>query len=197
MGWQDTSVPFYTEVTPRNRRFHTPSMEQLAVAGMKFTQAYACSVCTPTRVSLMTGLSAARHRVMNWTFFKDKSMDVPHPTLDAMVEAMDKSLGDLLDNLRRHGYQPCDYPASLLRYAFRVGHPIFHRLVANCLDTDVQYEFERIASGQVKSGQCVAAQRLINAVCEAPAFIAQCGTKLKLDRFLAGGGILLVQGGPV
>lgn len=81
MGWQDTSVPFHSEVTPLNRKFHTPSMERLAAAGTKFTQAYACSVCSPTRVSLMTGLNAARHKVTNWTLRKDAAPDAKHPML--------------------------------------------------------------------------------------------------------------------
>ncbi|MCA9214687.1 MAG: sulfatase-like hydrolase/transferase [Planctomycetales bacterium] len=82
MGWQDTSVPFHTEVTGLNRRYHTPNMERLAKAGMRFTQAYACSVCSPTRVSLMTGMNASRHRVTNWTLRKNASNDRPHPRLD-------------------------------------------------------------------------------------------------------------------
>jgi arylsulfatase A-like enzyme len=82
MGWQDTSVPFHTEVTPLNRIFRTPNMERLAAAGMKFTQAYACSVCSPTRISLITGLNAARHRVTNWTLRKDAGNDARHPTLE-------------------------------------------------------------------------------------------------------------------
>ena len=45
-------------------------MEELASQGMKFTSAYACNVCSPTRVSLMTGLSALRHRVTDWTLAK-------------------------------------------------------------------------------------------------------------------------------
>lgn len=81
MGWQDTSVPFHSEVTPLNRKFRTPNMERLAAGGMKFTQAYACCVCSPTRVSLMTGLNAARHKVTNWTLRKDASPDAKHPTL--------------------------------------------------------------------------------------------------------------------
>lgn len=68
MGWQDTSVPFYSERTALNRRFHTPNMERLAQMGMKFTNAYACSISSPSRCSLMTGMNAARHRVTNWTF---------------------------------------------------------------------------------------------------------------------------------
>lgn len=72
MGWQDTSVPFWTEKTAFNETYRTPNMERLAREGMKFTQAYSTSVCTPTRVSLMTGMNAARHRVTNWTLQKDK-----------------------------------------------------------------------------------------------------------------------------
>lgn len=82
MGWQDTSVPFHSEVTTLNRRYHTPHMQQLADRGMKFTQAYACSVCSPTRVSLMTGMNAARHRVTNWTLRKNASNDRRHSSLD-------------------------------------------------------------------------------------------------------------------
>ena len=81
MGWQDTSVAFGAEVTPLNRRYKTPNMRRLAASGVKFTQAYACSVCSPTRVSLMTGLNAARHRVTNWTLKKNATNDRPHPTL--------------------------------------------------------------------------------------------------------------------
>jgi len=75
MGWQDTSVPFWTEETPYNKRYHTPGMERLASEGMVFTQAYACSVCSPTRVSLMSGMNAARHRVTNWTLNRNASVD--------------------------------------------------------------------------------------------------------------------------
>ena len=81
MGWQDTSVPFHREVTAFNQRYRTPNMERLAADGMKFTQAYACSVCSPTRVSLMTGLNAARHRVTNWTLRRNASNDRTHPAL--------------------------------------------------------------------------------------------------------------------
>jgi len=81
MGWQDTSVPFHKEVTELNRIYHSPNMKKLAGEGMKFTQAYACAVCSPTRVSLMTGLNAARHRVTNWTLRKNVSPDPSHKTL--------------------------------------------------------------------------------------------------------------------
>lgn len=84
MGWQDTSVPFWSSRTAFNERYHTPNMERLAQEGMKFTQAYATPVCSPTRISLMTGMNAARHRVTNWTLQKDslKKMERDHPTLE-------------------------------------------------------------------------------------------------------------------
>ena len=83
MGWQDTSVAFWNERTPYNDLYQTPNMERLAKEGMKFTQAYATAVCSPTRVSLMTGMNAARHRVTNWTLYKDKlqPMETNHKTL--------------------------------------------------------------------------------------------------------------------
>ena len=73
MGWQDTLVPFWKEKTPFNERYHTPGLERLASEGMIFTQAYASSVCSPTRVSLMSGMNAARYRVTNWTLRRNAS----------------------------------------------------------------------------------------------------------------------------
>jgi arylsulfatase A-like enzyme len=72
MGWQDTSVPFWKQKTHFNEAYETPNMEKLASEGMKFTQAYACAVSSPTRVSLMTGQNAAKHRVTNWTLNKNQ-----------------------------------------------------------------------------------------------------------------------------
>lgn len=81
MGWQDTSVPFHNEITLLNQRYHTPNMEILAREGVKFTQAYACALCSPSRISLMTGMNAARHKVTNWTLQKGKSPDPEHPVI--------------------------------------------------------------------------------------------------------------------
>ncbi len=75
MGWQETSVPFHTAVTDLNRRYRTPNMERLAATGMKFTQAYASALCSPSRVSLLTGMNVARHRVTNWTLRRNVSQD--------------------------------------------------------------------------------------------------------------------------
>jgi len=73
LGWQDTSEPFWADTTDNNRKYFTPNMERLADQGMKFTQAYACAVCSPTRVSLLSGMNAARHRVTNWTLQRGKN----------------------------------------------------------------------------------------------------------------------------
>jgi arylsulfatase A-like enzyme len=81
LGWQDTSEPFYIRRTLFNDRYKTPAVERLARQGLKFSQAYACAVCSPTRVSLMTGMNAARHRITNWTLRKNTSTDAVHETL--------------------------------------------------------------------------------------------------------------------
>jgi len=82
MGWQETSVPFWKEKTMLNERYRTPNMEILASQGVKFTQAYACPLSSPTRVSLMTGMNAARHGVTNWTLRKNVSPDQNHKILE-------------------------------------------------------------------------------------------------------------------
>lgn len=81
LGWQDTSEPFWKDTTPLNRTYRTPNMERLARESMKFTQAYGASVSSPSRVSLMTGMSAAAHRVTNWTLRKDQMPDPQSETL--------------------------------------------------------------------------------------------------------------------
>ncbi len=102
MGWQDTSVPFWHEKTPYNERYHTPGMERLASEGMIFTQAYASSVCSPTRVSLMSGMNAARHRVTNWTLRRNASVDAS----DSILSYPDWNVNGLqpVDSIERSTY---------------------------------------------------------------------------------------------
>ena len=81
MGTQDTSVPFYQNAdgkfvtTDHNKLYRTPNMEKLAENGRMFTRAYAYSVCSPTRVTLMTGQAAPRHKVTTWTHPKTHKTD--------------------------------------------------------------------------------------------------------------------------
>ena len=82
LGWQDVSLPLGPEPTPLNRRYRTPHLEALAARGLAFTDAYASApVCTPTRVSLMTGQAPARHHVTWWVLRADEDRSNPHPTL--------------------------------------------------------------------------------------------------------------------
>ncbi|MEN9633811.1 MAG: hypothetical protein RL077_2215 [Verrucomicrobiota bacterium] len=60
LGWTDLGC-FGSDL------YRTPSIDRLAREGMKFTQAYsACTVCSPTRASLMTGKYPARLHVTDW-----------------------------------------------------------------------------------------------------------------------------------
>lgn len=80
MGVGDTSVPFLYEngkpkKIPLNDLYRTPNMEKLAANGRLFTHAYSYSVCSPTRISLMTGQAAPRHAVTTWTHPKQSTVD--------------------------------------------------------------------------------------------------------------------------
>jgi len=67
MGWMDSSVPFGDSAGLLNKQFKTPNLALLAKQGVKFTNAYANSVCTPTRTSILTGMNVTHHGVTNWT----------------------------------------------------------------------------------------------------------------------------------
>ncbi|MCP4512780.1 MAG: sulfatase [Fuerstiella sp.] len=72
MGVMDTSVPFLADAAgrpkryPLNNYYRTPNMQRLAAQGIRFNNFYAMSVCSPTRISIMTGQNAARHHATNW-----------------------------------------------------------------------------------------------------------------------------------
>lgn len=115
MGWQDTSLPFWTEQTEYNRMFETPNMERLASQGMMFTQAYACSISSPSRCSLITGANNARHRVTNWTLEKNVTTDRTSPSITlpewncngiSMVPGTPRTFvgNSFVNVLKQHGY---------------------------------------------------------------------------------------------
>jgi arylsulfatase A-like enzyme len=56
MGWMDCE-PYGSQY------YETPNLTRLAKQGMRFTQAYAAPACSPTRASILTGQSTARHGV--------------------------------------------------------------------------------------------------------------------------------------
>lgn len=57
MGWMDSSAY-------GSQYYETPNMERLAREGIRFTDAYASPVCSPTRASILTGQYPARHHVI-------------------------------------------------------------------------------------------------------------------------------------
>jgi arylsulfatase A-like enzyme len=72
MGLMDTSIPMMTDKEgkpqrhPLNDWYRTPGMERLARQGVRFSNFYSHNVCSPTRISIMTGQNSARHRTTDW-----------------------------------------------------------------------------------------------------------------------------------
>lgn len=106
MGWQDTSVPFGEKTTSNNTIYRTPNMERLANEGVKFTNAYAAPVCTPTRVSMLTGMNVAHHGVTNWT----------SPVKNNNTDAPDVALAPANWNI--NGLSPTAYPQTVVATTF-------------------------------------------------------------------------------
>lgn len=96
MGVNDTSVPFLKEGSELNEYYKTPNMERLAKKGVRFTRAYACPVSSPSRVSLMTGVNAARHKVTNWTL-----------ELNTPTDAFPKEIPLAAEQWNWNGITPC------------------------------------------------------------------------------------------
>jgi len=58
----------YTDLSCMGSKFYeTPNLDKIAQKGMIFTNGYAaCSVCSPSRASILTGKFPARHGITNW-----------------------------------------------------------------------------------------------------------------------------------
>ena len=50
-----------------SKDLHTPNMDAIAANGIRFTQAYAHSVCCPARAALMTGRHSQRVGINSWS----------------------------------------------------------------------------------------------------------------------------------
>lgn len=60
MGWTDAN-------TYGSDLYQTPNIDRLGRTGVKFTDAYsACTVCSPTRGALMTGMNPGRTNLTDW-----------------------------------------------------------------------------------------------------------------------------------
>jgi len=97
MGWGDLGCYGNT--------FHeTPNIDRLASEGMRFTNAYASApVCSPSRASILTGMSPARLHLTQWipgvTYPHKKLLEAPTPL------HLDSNAFTLAEQLKRVGYQ--------------------------------------------------------------------------------------------
>ncbi len=110
MGMMDTSVPFLTDAEghpkryPLNDFYRTPNMERLAKRGIRFNDFCAMSVCSPTRISIMTGQNAARHRTTNW-INPDKDNTGPNGPVDWNWKGLNQNSVTLAKLLQSNGYR--------------------------------------------------------------------------------------------
>jgi arylsulfatase A-like enzyme len=110
MGVMDTSVPFLTDDAgkpkryPLNDYYRTPNMERLAARGVRFNNFHAMRVCSPTRIAIMTGQNAARHRTTNW-INPDKDNAGPQGAPDWNWHGLKPGDVTLAGLLRAQGYR--------------------------------------------------------------------------------------------
>jgi arylsulfatase A-like enzyme len=107
MGWQDTSVEFHTQRTVWNDLYHTPNMEKLAARGIRFRSAYASHpVCSPTRVSFMTGMNPARSGVDDWVGHgQSKNRYLKSPSWRSAGLQPGDGITTLPTIFKKHGYR--------------------------------------------------------------------------------------------
>ena len=118
-GTEDTSVNFnldsdgdpIVQVDPSslglppfsqsNEIFHTPTLETLASQGSIFTRAYVSPVCSPTRMTFLTGQNSARHRGTNYHGGGGSKFNIKSPpNLD-----LTSSHRTIAEVFRDHGYR--------------------------------------------------------------------------------------------
>lgn len=116
-GWTETSLPFGEQTYPRNQRFHTPNMERLAKRGVMLTNAYACSLSTPTRTSLMTGMNSAHSHI---TSFSSLYKDIVPDAIGGHPGSTNENLGDIFAHPKWNYNALCpvqfDNPEDRARY---------------------------------------------------------------------------------
>jgi arylsulfatase A-like enzyme len=60
MGWMDSGVY-------GSKYYETPNIDRFAKSALRFTDAYSCPLCSPTRATLLTGQYSARHGITSAT----------------------------------------------------------------------------------------------------------------------------------
>ena len=136
LGWSDTTLYGTTKY------YRTPNLERLAARGMTFTRAYSSSpLCSPTRASVLTGLSPARHGITSPTCHlpqvvlraKPNPSGPPHQkaTIPTSATRLDTDHYTLAEMLRDHGYATGHFgkwhlgsePYSPLEHGFEIDVP--------------------------------------------------------------------------
>lgn len=109
MGLMDTSVPMLTDENGKPKRhllndwYRTPGMERLAAIGTRFENFYAHSLCSPSRISILTGKNSARHRNTRALHPFRKNAG-PHTPEDWNWEGLKRGDMTLPGVLKRAGY---------------------------------------------------------------------------------------------
>lgn len=109
MGWMD-SEPY------GSRYYETPNMTRLAAQGMRFTDAYAVPLCSPTRATILSGQYSARHGLTSASGhlpaapegaprYPDKAAPTRRYLYPISKNYLDPSLFTLAEALREAGYR--------------------------------------------------------------------------------------------
>lgn len=106
--------------------YDTPHLDRLARDGVRFTRAYsACTVCSPTRASLLTGRSPGALRVTDWIAGHDRPFaKLLPPDWTKELKASETTLAELL---RKAGYAT----ASIGKWHLGDGSPTEHGFDVN------------------------------------------------------------------
>lgn len=84
--------------------YETPCLDQLADSGMRFTNAYAaCTVCSPTRASIMTGMYPARLHLTD--FIAGQNRPFAKMKIPDWTKQLEQSTVTIAEKLREHGYR--------------------------------------------------------------------------------------------
>ncbi|NLR94618.1 sulfatase [Flammeovirga agarivorans] len=96
--------------TTGSQYYETPNIDGLAAKGIQFDQGYAsCQVCSPSRASIMTGKSPARHGITDWIGAlegeKWRKKKRNNKLLPAYYQhALDTSYVTMPEAFKEHGY---------------------------------------------------------------------------------------------
>ena len=84
--------------------YETPNLDKLASKGIKFTNAYsACTVCSPTRASLMTGMYPARLHLTD--FIAGQNRPYAKMTIPDWTKGLDENYTTIAEALKDGGYR--------------------------------------------------------------------------------------------